>query len=133
MSVAEDFVTYLNAQAAVTAVTSTRIVQAPAHIELKLPYIVFRRRGRSEQLALGGEGGLVETELDVECRAATLDGAEDLADILHGLLNGYRGTWGSRAILGVFVNDQDDEYEFLPPGGNAAEQTTTLYVQVFSR
>jgi hypothetical protein len=133
MSVAEDFVTYLNTEASVTAVVSTRIAQAPAHIQFKLPYIVFRRRGRVEQLTLGGEGGVIETELDVECRAATLDAAEDLADILHGLLNGERGTWGARTILGVFVTDQDDEYEFLPPGSNSAEQTTTLYVQIFSR
>lgn len=133
MSVAEDFVTYLNAQSTVTNVVSTRIVQAPAHIQLNLPYIVFRRRGRNEPLTLGSDGGMVETELDVECRAGTLDGAEDLADIVHGLLNGYRGTWGSRTICGVFVNDQDDDYEFLPPGSNSAEQTTTLYVQVFSR
>jgi hypothetical protein len=42
MSVAEDFVTYLNTEASVTAVVSTRIAQAPAHIQFKLPYIVFR-------------------------------------------------------------------------------------------
>lgn len=133
MSVAEDFVTYLNSQSIVTAIVGSRICQAPAHIKLSLPYVCFRRRGRVEALTLGAEGGMVETQLDVECRAASLDGAEDLADALHAVLNGHRGTWSSREICGVFVQDQDDDYEYLPAGSSSAEKTAILYVQVFSR
>lgn len=133
MSVAEDFVTYLNTVAAVTAKVGNRIQQAPNHVKLSLPYVCFRRRGRIEAMTLGSEGGMVETQFDVECRAGTLDQAEDLADAVHTALNGHRGTWGSREICGVFVLDQDDDYEFLPAGSNRAEKTATLYVQVFSR
>lgn len=133
MSVAEDFVTFLDAQSTVTAIVGGRIQQAVADIRLSLPYICFRRRGRVENLTTDGVGGMVETQLDVECRGATLDAAEDLADVVNTALNGYRGTWGSRKICGVFVQDQDDDYEFLPAGSNNTEKTATLYVQVFSR
>lgn len=135
MSVAEDFVTYLNTQTGVTDIVGSRIHQAPAHARLSLPYVVFRRRGQATPPTLGGgDGDTTETQFDVECRAATQDGAEDLADAVHTALNGKAWlTWGSRRVLGVFVNDQDDDYEFIPSGSSAAERTATLYVQVFSR
>lgn len=133
MSVAEDFVTFLNATTAITAKVGSRIQQAAADITLPLPYICFRRRGRTESLTTDGVGGMIETQLDVECRGGTLDEAEDIADAVHAAVNGYRGTWGSRTICGAFVQDQDDDYEFLPAGSNNTEKTATLYVQVFSR
>ena len=133
MTVAEDFVAYLRSQATVTGIAGDRIQQAPAQVQLSLPYVVFRRSGRVEELTLAAEGGLVETQLDVECRGATPDESERLADAVHEALNGYIGTWGQRAIPGVFVEDQDDDYQHLPPGGSEAEHTTEMLVRIFSR
>ncbi len=132
MSVAEDFRTYLKAQSTVTRIVGDKIMQAPAHAKVHPPFVVYRRRGRVEEPTLAGEVGFVETNLDVECRGRDLSEAETLADAVHDALNAYRGTWGSRTINGVFVLDQDDDYEFLPPFSDETEHVATAIVQVFS-
>jgi hypothetical protein len=133
MSISEDFRTYALTQATITAVVGSRIVQAPVHIDAPLPLIVFRRGSALTDPVLSGAGGLTESQLDVECVADTQDRAEDLSDVLHGLIQAYRGTWGSSSILGVFVESQTDDYQFMADGNDQPLYSIASLVRIFHR
>lgn len=135
MSISEDFRTYTLTQSTITSIVQTRIVQAPVHLKLDYakPFIVFRRGGAITDPVLNTGGGLTESRLDVECVAPTQDGAEDLSDALHTLIQAYRGTWGSSSILGVFVEDQSDDYQDIVSGMDRPLYSVASLVRIFHR
>lgn len=134
MSLSEDFRTYLKTQTTITSVVGSRIVQAPAHLKAVLPFIVYRRGGAVTEPVLNGGGGLTESRLDVECVAATQDQAEDLSDALHTLLQAtYATTWGSSSAVGVFVEDQSDDYAFIADGADRPLYSVASLIRVFHR
>lgn len=132
MSVSTDFITFLNTQSTITSLVGNRICQAPAHVTEKLPYIVFMRNGRTQELDLSGTKDNDQTFLDVECRGATQQEAEQVADALEDLLQGYRGTWDARRIQGVFCTDQSNDYVQLPPGSSDHEEIISTNVRIIS-
>jgi hypothetical protein len=132
MSVSEDFVAYLNSQTSITALVGNRICQSPVHVTEQLPYIAFARVGRQQPPDLSGTKDHDRTFLAVECRAATQDKAEDIGDALQTLLHAKSFTWNGRRIQGVFVTDQSDDYEFLPPGSNEHEDIIASQVEIIS-
>ena len=134
-TVSEDFVTYLNSQAAITSLVGNRICQAPAHETEDLPYVVFMRNGRSNEPSLSGASGEGEpdrTLFDVECRGATQGEAEAVSDALRTLLHGKSFTAGTRRVQGAFCSDQSDDYIQLPPGSNDHEEVITTRVEIVS-
>lgn len=135
MSISEDFRTYLKTQSTITSVVGSRIVQAPAQMTTKLPMICYRRgNALTDPVLNGGGGGLTETSFDVECRAATQDGAEDLSDALHTLLQATSNvTWGSSTAVGTFVESQADDYAFMEEGNDTPEYVVASLVRVFHR
>lgn len=134
MSISEDFRTYLKTQSTITSVVQTRIVQAPLHLKSALPRIAYRRGGAVTEPVLSGGGGLTETRFDVECHAASLDQAEDLSDALHTLIQATSNvTWGSSTAVGVFVEDQSDDYEWMEDGGDRPQYAVASIVRVFHR
>lgn len=135
MSVSTDFVTYLNSQSSITTLVGNRICQAPAHIGEALPYIVFMRNGRNSEVSLSGADGEAEpdrTFLDVECRGATQDEAEQVSDALRSLLHGKSFTAGARRVQGCFCTDQSDDYIHLPAGSNEHEEVIETQVEIIS-
>jgi hypothetical protein len=98
------------------------------------PRIWFSRAGKDEEVDLDGSGGLAETSWDVEVQSADQDAAKDIADRLWGRLRGYRGTFGSTAysVLGVFVEDQDDDYEWRGVASESVNHVSAMRVRVFS-
>lgn len=136
MSVSESFVTFLKDPAnGIAALCGGRIGQAPAHELMKVPYIVFMRNGRTRESSLSGSASEREpdnTFLDVECRGTTQGEAETISDALRDLLDGYRGTWGSKRIQGAFCTDQSDDYVQIPAGSNKHNASTETLVQIIS-
>lgn len=114
MSIVGDLTTYLRASTAVTAVVATRIHHNVVPQDASRPYIWFRRVSENEELTMDGVGGLVETDIDLECWAATDSAADGLANLAKARLNGVRGAFGTATVGGVFVRSKDDEY--LPRG-----------------
>lgn len=74
------------------------------------PRIWYSCSNSDEELDIGGSGGLVESEFDIEVVSDDLDEAQDIAAAVKRLLNGKRGTFGTQTVQGVFVSDQTDEY-----------------------
>ena len=132
MSVSQDFIAFLNTQTTITALVGDRICQAPAHVNEQLPYIVFMRQGRTQELDLSGTKDNDHTFLDVECRGKTQEEAEIVADALLTLLHGYRGTWVNRRVQGAFCTDQSNDYVQLPPGSNDHEEVISTNVEIIS-
>ena len=91
------------------------------------PRIWYQRAGSEEPVDCGGAGGLVFSRWDIECHSEDIDKALDLAAAVKARLDGHLGSFGSRRVQGVFVEDHDDEYE---PGGVASEEG--LYVAALS-
>lgn len=91
------------------------------------PRIWYGRSSSEEPTDLAGEGGLVESTWDFEVHADDIDEAMNVADALKRRMNGYRGTFGSTSVLGIFVDDHDDEYLIK---GDASE--TELHVAALS-
>lgn len=136
MSVSESFVTFLKDQAnGVAQLCGGRIGQAPAHELMQVPYIVFMRNGRNREISLSGDTSEREpdhTYLDIECRGNDQHEAEVISDTLRDLLDGYRGTWGSLRIQGVFCTDQSDDYVQIPAGSNKYNASIETQVEIRS-
>lgn len=74
------------------------------------PRIWFQRDRENEQTDLAGEGGLVESQWNIEVHSNDDDKRFEIMDAVKRRLNGYGGVFGSRAVQGVFVEDHDDDY-----------------------
>ena len=101
-------------------------VQSPT-----LPRIWYARSSEREDLDLGGEGGLVESEWDLEVISDDLDEAQDLAHVVKRFLRGKRGTFGTQTVLGTFVEDHNDEYISKSVDAESGYQVAALRVRIF--
>lgn len=91
------------------------------------PRIWYQRRNENEDLDLGGTGGIIESNWDIECHSEDPDEPFTIAAAVKSALHGHRGTFGSGSVQGVFVEDHDDDY--IPKGVGSEEG---LYVASFS-
>jgi len=91
------------------------------------PRIWYQRGSSEEPVDCAGVGGLVESTWDIECHSDDLDQALDLADAVKRRLNGHFGSFGTGRVMGVFVEDHDDDY--IPAGVGSEEG---LYVAAIS-
>lgn len=133
MSVATDFRAFLANEPTIKAHVDGRVCQAFVDQTDRVPYILFRRSGKSDDSTLAGEVSLTTTQFDVEVRGETLDQAEDIADEVSRVLDAKQNTWNGRRIQGSFVNDQSDDYERMPPASaDDPEHVVALIVQVYN-
>ncbi len=76
----------------------------------------FRRASEKTELHLDGSPGLTTTEFDLEVHSIDIDESQKLAALIRvpatrGGLDGFQGTMGDMDVAGVFVADQDDNYQ----------------------
>lgn len=125
-SISEELRTKLLADGSVSALVGARCYHANVPQAATLPYIVYGRTAGEEEPQLDGSGGLVNCEFTIECRAASMDGADDLAELVRAVIDRVSGTWGSKTVRGAFVKDTDDNYTPWPPGSDEGEYTTAF-------
>lgn len=134
MTISEDFITKLKSVSAVTSLvgsgSSARIHRNFVPTVAVFPYIVFGRVTRDGNMCLDGPGGIAETDLAIECRSNTPNGAEALSDAVIAALDGDRGTWGSSTVRGCFIGDVDDDYKYFPPGKDSGEHTVAKTARI---
>lgn len=111
LSIEENLVEHLRANADVSPLVGDRIHQNNVPEHSALPYVWFRRSGEFEPLTLDGAGGLISTAIDVECIAGDLSTAADLSLAVRRALHGARGSFGAGSVSAVFVDDVSDDYE----------------------
>jgi hypothetical protein len=139
-TIGDDLKAYLLSQKRIADIVYDRIVQNdlpnidPPREWGGQRFIAFQRsRHVNEPLLGGGGGGVTETTFEMQVVGTGQADAEELADIVNEILNGFRGEWGQRTILGVLQADGNDESKQLPPGSNTTRNQVALTYTVYSR
>jgi hypothetical protein len=139
MTFGDDFTTFLLSNAAIAARVGDRVrqndpllIDPPKGWGAK-QFIVYERRSVQEELDLDGGGGVLETLLDVACVGSGPDEAETLGNLVRRWVNGYRGQWGTREIMGAILENAEDDRQPLLPGGDESRNHVELTFRIFSR
>lgn len=76
------------------------------------PAIRYQRISTSRNALMdGGNGGVTEVTMQVDCMAQTYAEAKALADSVRQLLHTYRGAWGTLIARYVHLQGENDFYE----------------------
>lgn len=138
-TLAADCLAFLGAQPEITARVGNRLRETTAPLTDppsgwgNKQFVVVRRERETAPLDLAGGSDVLESQLVVQCFGTGAAEAEGLATLVRRALNGYRGAWNGREIMGVMLEDGADDHEALPPGSDRLRNVVDLTFQVFSR
>jgi hypothetical protein len=140
VSVATDLRAWLLANAEIQQRLGDRISTNYAQSFKATPYAVMRRTARSQDVDLGGEGGIETTTLELTVAGKRGDDVTGIADAIDELVNGFPQenvsghlrNWNGRTIQFAIVNDMSDDHEYVPTAGDEIEQAITLTLEVHS-
>lgn len=129
-SVGVDFCKFLKANASIAAkvgraVFHRHVPQSAPERFIYLKRTSFRHERHLEQT---GDPAFSHT-FAVEVIAENEEEADELADLIRGL-DGTSGTFGGRTIQGMFVDDQDDDYEPMQIGSDLGWHKPIFSVEV---
>lgn len=91
-----------------------------------LAYLLLTETDNDFSLRLDGTGGLILTDIDVDCKAATYAKAQTLADAVKGYFQDFTGTAGTDTVKAVLLNGESCEYEPPQDASAAGKHTVTL-------
>ncbi len=107
MSVTSDFITYLKAQSAITALvgsgTSARIYPDIVKQGAQRPCIVIKKVASHEEMGLTGGLGLFQTVFEVLSVGASRDSADTLGDTVTDI-EGGNVTMGSTSVTEITID-----------------------------
>jgi hypothetical protein len=97
------------------------------------PYIWFRRRVTQSALALDSPVGeeAHEYQFDLEVISKSNREAQAIAATVRTACHCYRGAFDDSTIQGMFVNDQDDDYQPMGIGEGTGLLVVAMDLQVF--
>lgn len=98
-------------QAYMASLTDAPVQQNVNSQDTVQPRVWFQRRSGNTDLFVDGTPSLTNTIYDVEVIGLDIDEVSGIADTLQTALNGKHGTMEGMIVLGIFVEDSDDEYE----------------------
>jgi hypothetical protein len=137
--ISENFRTFLLADSAIRSKVAGRVhaIKTPqAKLVLPpTPFIWFRKRSAQTDEQLAPDAGHAATDFafDVECVATNNEQtAVEVAELVRTRCSCYRGSFGDTTAKGVFVNDQDDDYEAQSTGGDDRLAVSALDVRVIT-
>jgi hypothetical protein len=108
----EEAINYaLNAYAALTTYTSTRIYPDMLPQDCILPAVVYTRQTTENMSAMGGDTGVVRSEFQVIIHAETKLMTIKVAAEVRNALTRWRGSYDYVIIQGSFLQNENDEYE----------------------
>lgn len=129
-SVGVDFCKFLKANASIAAKVGQHVYHR--HIPQPSPakFIYLVRSGYRDERCLGESGDPAFSHTyAVEVIAENPDEADAIADLVRAL-DGTSGTFGGRTIQGIFINDQNDDYEPKAVGGDLGWHIPALSAEV---
>lgn len=94
------------------------------------PYVLLTLMSQDNALRLEGTGGLLFTDIDIDCKAVTHAKASALADAIEAYFGDYTGAAGDQTVGAVLLNDRDDDYEAPQNKTDKGLHVVTLDVQV---
>ena len=124
-------VTLLKATSSVKAQVGERVYDRNAPQGIKADsHVVIHRMEEDHNLTLTDTGGLIFSEIDVDCKAGTAAKAEDVSVAVRELLKDYTGAAGDVTIEAVLLNDEADGYEKDEHSGDQGRYLTTLSMTI---
>jgi len=101
------------------------------------PRVFFQRDSEQADVLIGGGPGLNEAHFSVEIFGTDVAEVQALAEQMRALaddggLNGKHGFFGLGEVLGVYVTDQDDDYEYRGMDADEGWHAAALDVQIFT-
>ena len=114
MLIEQALMTLLNATAALTAVTSTRIYFVKSPQDVTAPYVVVSKISSVRQHDHDGAAGLAQARFQFSCFATTYTVVKTMAAAIQSALQGYSGTMGGAGgvtVNGAFYEDETDFWE----------------------
>lgn len=129
------FKTFLQADTDIAAKVASRVHDSHVPQAQTVPpiksFIYFHRRQTTHSPTLDSAAGEVPQEFAFDVEVVEADSRKPLGELVRTRCNCYRGTFGDSTCQGVFVNDQDENYQSYNVGGDGGVFVTTLDVQVF--
>lgn len=91
--------THLLACPAVAALVADRVYAESAPQGETRPFITYRLlTGAERHYHSLGASGLVEAEIEIVCRANTIEVARDVYETIRNEIDGFRGEWGGTTV-----------------------------------
>ncbi len=120
-------VAVLKANAALTALVSTRVypIQAPQNVTA--PYVTLFRVSADRESAMGADIGIVRARVQVNSWGTTYADAKNVAEAVRGALQRYSGTSASIQVLDVFLLSEQDLHEPEVPMYHVATDVEAIY------
>lgn len=108
-----DLVAYVAANSTVVSKAGGRAYWLTAPQDsAALSHVVLTQVSGERDLTHGGESGILEMRLQVDCVAPSFADAAAMREALCAAINGYKGTMGSSTILVIeHAGDSPDQYE----------------------
>lgn len=105
--------TKLSTTAGITAITA-RIYAGYAAQGAALPYIVFNKVGKANEIYMGSLPAAIATSrIQIDCWASTFEGAKALADKVRLALD----SWSTTGVNACYLVDDGDDIEESPEYG----------------
>lgn len=105
-------VTYLSAQAPLTALVSTRIEPMESATSTTLPRITYQRIGAEHAHHMRAAAGWVKTQIQIDCWGATSVSVANVAEQVREELDGMRNTtMGGVIVSHVVLQSERDSFE----------------------
>lgn len=102
---------YLIGLPAVNELVGERVYVRRAFRTTTLPRITLDRIGEDFAHTMAGRDGIARPRIQIDVWATTIDDADDIADRLEAILDGYRGDIGGVTMQGIFQRDRRDGFE----------------------
>lgn len=100
----DEIYSLLSGNSTITDLVSTRIYPQIREQEDGLPAITYQMISQIHDYDLGGNNGLVEARIQINCFAPTILAAAQLADIIKNCLSGFQGG----DIQGIILDETND-------------------------
>lgn len=129
-SVGVDFCKFLKANTNIAAKVGRHVYHRHVPQPAPAQFIYLKRTSFRHERCLGDTGDPAFSHtFAVEVIAENEEEADELADLIRGL-DGASGTFGGRTIQGMFVEDQDDDYEPKAIGSDLGWHIPAFSVEV---
>lgn len=117
MTTTEAIYSFLSSIAGLTAICGDRIYPAVLPQELQYPAVRFTRDDDGGFKDFDGQGGTIQTDLQVDCIAVSLDVAQQMAAEVGATLKNYTGPMGARTVIRASLESEFDTLEPSLAGG----------------
>ena len=127
----QDFVTWIKANSALTAVISGRVYPRILPQNATLPALVYSQTSGMPAITMTEVGGYTAAIFQLSCMGENYGEAKSLAKTVRGQLHGFKGTMGATNIQAAFqIGGDEDVYDVESEGNRVDLEFAIHYDEV---